>query len=199
MLGKLKKSSEKHQLIYSASVSAPDFSQELFFHNEPLNYWRLSAKDLQLILIRVTRFSDFNLWKYKETVIPFNIRAPPISEYEVYIHKHLDFYFLQTVLPQGCASTAILFSRSFSENRQCQLSLTCWQWEQKRGSTANNSIHSSTLLGAAHQILHQLSRALSAYCSCLFESVFWGFLDVLIDVNHHSYEFWILEWTSFRH
>lgn len=95
-------------------------------------------------------FFNFNLWNYQEGVIPFHVTALFISvEYKVCIHKHLDIFFFQAVIPWGCISTAVLFSYLFSENHQCQLSLTFWQQEQKRGSIANNSIHICTLLEAS--------------------------------------------------
>lgn len=101
-------------------------------------------------MISVTKkFYYFNLWEYQKSVVPFNVTAPSVSvEYNLCNHKHLDLYFFQTVVLWGCTSTAVLFSRSFSENRQCQRSLTCWQREQKHGSIANNSIDISTLLEA---------------------------------------------------
>lgn len=91
-------------------------------------------------------------------------------EFKVPIHKHLDLYFFQTAVPWGYSSTAVLFSHSLGAVSVS--SLTCWQWEQERGSIANSSIPISTLLEATQpDTIYQLPHVLSACCSCPFEAV----------------------------
>lgn len=108
-------------------------------------------------------------------------------EFKVPIHKHLDLYFFQTAVPWGYSSTAVLFSHSLGAVSVS--SLTCWQWEQERGSIANSSIPISTL--------KQLSQIPYTNCPMFYLLVVAaplrlsseGSQMVLIDVNHHSYEF----------